>query len=110
MGSEALIADPTNERALSWLWLTAQKMGGYPDFVPAEHRMELKVGYEKPTVEFEDIAGKIGLDKTSAGRGLAVFDYNNDGLLDVVISAAHGGPGSGVRENQHSKQDFQQVP
>jgi tetratricopeptide (TPR) repeat protein len=90
-GSEALIADPNNERALAWLWLTAQKMGGYPSFIPAEHRMELKVGYEKPTVEFEDVAARIGLDKTSAGRGLAVFDYNNDGLLDVVISAAHGG-------------------
>jgi len=90
-GNEALIADPDNQRALSWLWLTSKKMGGYPDFVPAAHRMELKVGYEKPGVEFEDIAGQVGLDKTSAGRGLAVFDYNNDGLLDVVISAAHGG-------------------
>jgi tetratricopeptide (TPR) repeat protein len=91
VGSEALTANPNNERARQWLWLTAQKMGGYPEFVPAEQRMEVKVGYEKPTVEFEDIAAKIGLDKTSAGRGTAVFDYNNDGLLDVVIAAASGG-------------------
>jgi tetratricopeptide (TPR) repeat protein len=91
IGSEALVADPDNQRALAWLWLTAQKMGGYPDFIPPEHRMEMKVGYDTPTVEFEDIAAKVGLDKTSAGRGLAIFDYNNDGLLDVVISAAHGG-------------------
>jgi len=91
IGCEALTVDPSNERALAWLWLTSKKMGGYPDFVPADYRMELKVGYEKPTVEFEDIAARVGLDKTSAGRGLAVFDYNGDGLLDVVISAAHGG-------------------
>src|SRR5207302_2881310 len=39
----------------------------------------------------EDIAAKVGLDKTSGGRGTAVFDYNNDGLLDVAIAAAHGG-------------------
>jgi hypothetical protein len=91
VGSDAMLADPGNERARSWLWLTSTRLGGYPDSVPAEHRMEMKVGYEKPTVEFEDIAAKIGLDKTSAGRGLAVFDYNNDGLLDVVIAAAHGG-------------------
>jgi len=90
VGSEALDADPDNERARAWLWLTAQKMGGYPAFVPTEQRMEMKVGYAKPTVEFEDIAARIGLDKTSGGRGLAVFDYNNDGLLDVVIAAAHG--------------------
>jgi len=29
-GSDALSADPGNERARAWLWLTAQKMGGYP--------------------------------------------------------------------------------
>ena len=91
VGSEAMVADPNNERARSWLWLTSQRLGGYPDSVPQEHRMEMKVGYAKPTVEFEDIAAKIGLDKTSAGRGMAIFDYNNDGLLDVVIAAAHGG-------------------
>jgi tetratricopeptide (TPR) repeat protein len=90
-GSEALDADPGNERALSWLWLTAKRMGGYPDFVPAAHRMEMNVGYEKASVQFEDIAAKIGLDKTSAGRGIAVFDYDNDGFLDVAIAAAHGG-------------------
>ncbi len=91
VGSSALAANPGNERARAWLWLTAQKLGGYPKFVPAGHRMEMKVGYDQPTVEFEDIAARIGLDKTSGGRGVAVFDYNNDGLLDVAIAAAHGG-------------------
>jgi hypothetical protein len=91
IGSDALTADPANERARQWLWLTAQKLGGYPDFVPAEQRMEMNVGYDPPTVQFEDIAAKIGLDKTSAGRGTAVFDYDNDGFLDVIIAAAHGG-------------------
>ena len=90
-GSGALTANPENERARHWLWLTAQKMGGYPAVIPAAQRMEVKLGYAQPTVEFEDIAAKIGVDKTSAGRGLAVFDYNNDGLLDIVIAAAHAG-------------------
>jgi tetratricopeptide (TPR) repeat protein len=90
-GSDAMAADPGNERARSWLWLTAQKMGGYPAFVPAAHRMQMRVGYDKPTVQFEDIAAKIGMDKTSAARGIAVFDYNNDELLDVVITSTHGG-------------------
>src|SRR6266567_7017216 len=73
VGSESLRVSPSNERARAWLWLTAHKMGGYPEFIPASQRMEMKVGLEKSTVEFEDIAARIGLDKTSGGRGLAVF-------------------------------------
>jgi hypothetical protein len=91
MSNESLYSSPDNERTRAWLWFTAQRMGGYPEFVPAKHRMEIKAGIEKPTVEFEDIAAKIGLDKTSGGRGLAVFDYDNDGWLDVLIACAHGG-------------------
>ena len=91
LGVESMRANPENERARYWLWLTARKMGGYPAFVPEEFRMEVTAGYEKPVVEFTDIAARIGLDKTSAGRGIAVFDYNNDGYLDIVIAAAHGG-------------------
>ncbi len=90
MAIEALDANP-NERTRSWLWLTAQKMGGYPEFVPEHYRLKLKAGYEKPVVEFEDIAPRLGLDKTSAGRGIAIFDYDGDGYLDILIAAAHGG-------------------
>src|SRR5258708_3929940 len=31
------------------------------------------------------------MDKICAGRGTAIFDYNNDGLLDIVVTAAHAG-------------------
>jgi len=89
--SAALAADPGNERSRMWLWQSAQKLGGYPPEVPEWQRMEMKVGYAQPTVEFEDVCEKIGLNKTSAGRGLAVFDFDNDGYLDVLIAAAHGG-------------------
>ena len=90
-GAAALEANPANQRTRHWLWLTAQKLGGYPSHTPPELRMEVKAGYNHPTVEFEDIAARIGLDKTSAGRGTAIFDYNNDGYLDIVISGAHSG-------------------
>jgi hypothetical protein len=53
--------------------------------------MEVTAGFEKPTVEFEDIAVRVGLDKTSGGRGVAIFDYDNDGYLDVAVASAFGG-------------------
>ena len=90
-GTGAMDVNSANERTRAIMWQAAQRTGGYPAEVPAEYRMEMKVGYSAPTVEFEDIAARIGLDKTSAGRGLAVFDYNNDGNLDVVIAAAAAG-------------------
>jgi hypothetical protein len=90
-GCASLAADPTNQMARNWLWLSSLKLGGYPADTPEEFRMEAKTGWEKPTVEFEDIAARIGLDKTSGGRGIAIFDYNNDGLLDVVVAGASAG-------------------
>lgn len=90
-GTDAVTLDPDAERPRMWLWMAAEKLGGYPAEVPQDLRMEMKVGQHPPTVEFEDVAAGIGLDKTSAGRGTAIFDSNGDGYLDVVISAGHGG-------------------
>jgi hypothetical protein len=53
--------------------------------------MDLQAGLAPTTLRYENIAARIGLNKTSGGRGTAVFDYNNDGLLDVAITSAHGG-------------------
>src|SRR5262249_30010969 len=77
VSSDALHWSPKNERARAWHWLTAKRLGGYPEFVATSQRRELKVVFEKPTVEFEGVASKIGMDKTRGGRGLTVFDYNN---------------------------------
>jgi tetratricopeptide (TPR) repeat protein len=87
----ALSANPDNAPARYWGWLAAQKLGGYPEWVPAPNRMEMQTGWARATVEYEEISARIGLDKTSGGRGIAVFDYNNDGRLDVAIACAHGG-------------------
>jgi hypothetical protein len=40
---------------------------------------------------FEDVTKEAGLDKTFYGQGIAVGDYDNDGNVDVYITAIHGG-------------------
>jgi len=90
-GVTCLEEDPTDEKARYWLWLAAQKAGGYPDTVRQELRMEVVAGYYPTAVELEDVAAAIGLDKTCGGRGTAIFDSNGDGTLDVVIAGAYAG-------------------
>lgn len=80
-----------DERARYWLWLAAQKAGGYPAAVREELRMQVVAGYHPTALQLEEVAAVIGLDKTSGGRGTAVFDSNGDGTLDVVITGAHAG-------------------
>src|SRR5262249_56889326 len=88
-GVTCLEQDMTDERARYWLWLAAQKVGGYPATVRQELRMQVVAGYHPTTLEIEEVAAAIGLDKTSGGRGTAIFDSNGDGTLDVVIAGAH---------------------
>jgi tetratricopeptide (TPR) repeat protein len=90
-GVAAMMVNPGNERERYWIWLAAQRLGSYPESVPERFRMEVKAGMEPTPLRYENIATRIGLNKTSGGRGTAVFDYNNDGLLDIAITSAHGG-------------------
>ena len=90
-GTAALDLDPSDDRARFWLLLAAQKLGGYPDSVPESQRIEIKVGRHPSKLQFEEIASKIGLDKTSGGRGTAVFDMDGDGYLDAIITSVHAG-------------------
>ncbi len=87
----SLESDPESRRARYWLWLAARQLGGYSAEVPETMRVEVKAGRSRPGVIFEDVAARIGLDKTAGGRGTAVFDMDGDGYLDIVVASAHAG-------------------
>jgi hypothetical protein len=85
-------ANPSDERPRSVMFLAAQKMGGYPPFVPQRLiAWRRRRATRNRPCSFEDIAARMGLDKTSGGRGTAIFDYDNDGWLDIAIASAYGG-------------------
>ena len=63
-------------------------IGSYPHQVPKKYLIENmdrdKGGYSiKP---FKDVAAGLGLNLSNMSGGAIVEDFNNDGLLDVVIS------------------------
>jgi tetratricopeptide (TPR) repeat protein len=89
--AEALALDPADEKARFWLWLAAGKTGGYPESVPAEHRMAAVDGHAPCPVELEEVSGRLGLDKVCGGRGTAVADFLGNGRLDLVVAGAHAG-------------------
>src|SRR5258706_10717348 len=90
-GASAIEAGAPELRAQHWMWLSSQKLGGYPPETPVERRVEMKAGLAPTSLRYRDVAQEIGLDKTSGGRGTAIFDIDGDGELDVIISAVSGG-------------------
>ena len=92
-GVSAIAAGASEPRAQHWMWLASRKLGGYPAETPVERRVEMKAGLSPTALRYRDVAQEIGLDKTSGGRGTAVFDIDGDGELDVIISAVSGGCG-----------------
>ena len=74
---------------LRWLLnVAAMTIGKYPDGVPAKYVIapDRFASAEDPGM-FKDIAPELGLDHTSRAGGVAMDDFNGDGLPDIVISS-----------------------
>jgi len=62
-------------------------LGEYPASVPAQWRIDPQAfasGYD--IKHFRDVAGQLGLDIDDLSGGVVMDDFDNDGLLDLLVS------------------------
>ena len=86
---KALRLKPRDPETLWNLWTAYSQLGGYPEDLPEEFRIQPWEGFVTPnSVEqgslFTDVAPDLKMDKVDGGRGSAWGDYDNDGDLDIV--------------------------
>jgi len=61
--------------------------GGYPDQVPARHRIPVDAFASSESVgRFVDVAAAAGINSFSSAGGVVVDDFDNDGRLDIFTS------------------------
>ena len=90
---ESLRLKPRDPETLWNLWTAYSQLGGYPEELPEEFKIQPwegkhpskntpnSVGHDAP---FANIAPDLKMDKVDGGRGSAWGDYDNDGDLDIV--------------------------
>jgi hypothetical protein len=103
-GSRAAVATLTpllqqfpNDLRARWLLNIAyMTLGEYPAKVPAQWLIDPKVFESDYDIQrFPDVASSVGLDTNDLAGGVVMDDFDNDGLLDVMVSAWH--PNSQLR-------------
>ena len=86
---------PRDPETLWNLWTAYRQLGGYPEELPEEFKIQTAVSSQqedllaekqKPKAEsqFIDVASDLKMNKVDGGRGSAWGDYDNDGDLDIV--------------------------
>jgi len=83
------LAQKPDDVQTKWLLnLAYMTMGKYPAGVPEKYLISPKVFESKESIgRFVDVAPVAGLNVVSMANGVVVDDFDNDGLLDVMISS-----------------------
>ncbi len=85
---EILAEFPEDMEARWLLNLAYMTLGEYPEGVPEPWRIPPeRFEPEESFPRFADIAGKVGLDVDALSGGGIMEDFNNDGLLDIMVSS-----------------------
>ncbi len=80
--------DPQSLEVRWLLNLSYMTLGQYPNGVPAPYLIPPSAFASKENIaHFKDVAPATGLNLVSLAGGVIVDDFDNDGLLDVVISS-----------------------
>jgi enediyne biosynthesis protein E4 len=74
--------EDVNNDGLQDLFVAKGNVDRMPDFAAKDPNNLLLQGADG---KFTDIADKAGVASTASSRGAAVVDFNNDGLLDLVV-------------------------
>jgi hypothetical protein len=79
-----------NEYAGRWLLnLAYMTLGEYPDKVPREYLIPLEPFRSEFDVgRFIDVAPRLGVDRLNQAGGAIMDDFDNDGLLDLIMTTS----------------------
>lgn len=84
---EILALYPNDLNTKWFLNIAYMTLGDYPSGVPKEHLIDPAVFSSKESFpRFLDIAPQVGLDLNTLAGSVIADDFDNDGLLDLVIS------------------------
>ncbi|MBV6639786.1 MAG: CRTAC1 family protein [Cyclobacteriaceae bacterium] len=62
-------------------------LGEYPQGVPIEFRIPEEYFAQSDFPKFRDVASDLGVNVDGMSGGISIDDFNNDGYLDMVVSA-----------------------
>jgi hypothetical protein len=85
--TQLLEHDPARFDAGWLLNIAYMTLGEYPEKVPAQWRIDPKAFASDYDIKrFPDVAGQLGLDVDDLSGGVVLEDFDNDGLLDLMVS------------------------
>jgi FG-GAP-like repeat/ASPIC and UnbV len=86
--TELLEKYPGDLRARWLLNIAYMTLGEYPAKVPPKWLIDPKLFASDYDIKrFPDVAGNVGLDVNDLAGGVVLEDFDNDGFLDVMVSA-----------------------
>jgi hypothetical protein len=86
--TEYLQRDPGDLGARWLLNLAYMTLGEYPDRVPTQHLIPLATFQSEFDIgRFVDVASQLGVTRLNQAGGAIMDDFDNDGLLDLVVTS-----------------------